>query len=132
MRGNIYPNDKGQNWNPVGSLVATKAKGYRGIDVLLVVAFSADIPTGEIIELNVIVQPHENGAGPSASYRQAFIFTDAYEADPTEYKLRVKFRGFAREEHMFTVLLERRNDTNQGTNAMSELCILRASVISQK
>ncbi len=132
MRGNIYPNDKGENWNPVGSLVATKAKGYTGIDILLVCAFSADIPASEIIELNVIVQPHEDGAGPSTSYRQAFLFTDAYEADPTEYKLRIKFRGFAKEEELFTVLLERRNDTNQGTNAMAELCILRASVISQK
>jgi hypothetical protein len=132
IRGNIYPNDHGENWNPVGSVMATKAKGYRGIDVLLVVAFSEDIATDEGIELNVIAQPHENGAGPSTSYRQAFIFNDSYVADPTEYKLRIKFRGFAREEQLFTILIERRNDSDQVTNSTAELCVIRTSVISQK
>lgn len=130
IRGNIYPSDAGAGWNPVGSFVATKAKRYRNVIVELIVAFSDDIATNQKIELNVLVGPHKGGSGPSTFYRQAFVFKAGYLADPKEYKLRFFFNGFDADEQIFTVLLERRNDTTAGTNSSAELCLIRESLLS--
>ncbi len=132
MRGNIFRSDFGDSWNPVGSMMITKAAKHRDVIVEAVCAFSDDLAVDEVIELNAIVMPHLDGRGPSAYYRQAFVFSGdkGYVADPVEYKLRFYFRGFPEEEAIFTVLLERRNDTTAGTNSPAELCVIRSSLIS--
>jgi hypothetical protein len=130
IRGNILPNHDGAN--PVGSFVATKANRYRNVIVQLVCAFSDDLPAGEVVELNVIVGAHAGKQGPSTFYRQAFVFDgdNGWEADPKEYSLKFSFNGFAPDEQIFTVLIERRNDTTKGTNSDVELCIIRSSLLS--
>lgn len=131
MRGNIYPSDFGADWNPVGSVIATKAGRYPNLTVQLVCAIANTINTGEVIELNVIVGQHVD-AGPTAFYRQAFVFraSKGYAIDPEEYEVRFYFAGFDQRESMFTILIERRNDTTHGTNSNAELAVLRTTILS--
>jgi hypothetical protein len=130
MRGNILPKIVGAN--PVGSWIGTKAADYRNVIVELIVAFSDDLLPNQVIELNVIVGAHAGKAGPSTFYRRAFVFNgnNGWVADPREYKIRLPFTGFTLPEQMFTILVERRNDTDKGTNSNAELCILRSTLLS--
>lgn len=130
MRGNIFPQLDGVN--PVASMVATKAATYRNVILQIVLAFSDDLVPGELIELNVVLGAHEGGAGPSTFYRQCLVFNgdDGYVSDPTEYVARFYFDGFDPSEQIFTVLIERRNDTEKGVNSSAELCTIRTSLLS--
>lgn len=132
MRGNILPSDFNAGWNPVGSVMATKAARYPGVTVQLLVALAQEMEPGDVIEINVILGQHASREGPSAFYRQAFVFRaeDGWDIDPREYEIRFYFAGFAPEESLFTVLTERRNDTTHGTNSDAELSIMRTSILS--
>lgn len=132
MRGNILPSDFADGWNPVGSVMATKASRYPNVTVQLVFALAEPLAAGEVIELNVIIGQHAGGEGPTDFYRQAFVIRDGtgYSIDPAEYEVRFYFAGFDPDESMFTVLTERRNDTTHGTNSDAEVAILRTTILS--
>ncbi len=135
IRGNIFPSDFGAGWNPVASFSMSKPSGHSRVTLEVVVAISGTLGGSEVIELNAILGQHANNkSGPTAFYRQAFVFRGGkgYTADPTLYTVRFSFPGWDRKASMFTVLLERRNDTTHGTNADEELAVIRTSLISER